>query len=142
MASGSEHLRPNLHAYLVAHSSPPDALLQDLITETAARFPANVVYQIGPEQGTFMTMLATLMGARQVVEVGTFTGYSSICLARGLADGGKLLCCDVSEEWTSLARAYWQKAGLADRIELRLAPALDTLRALPTGRRVDLAFID
>jgi caffeoyl-CoA O-methyltransferase len=101
-----------------------------------------VIFQIGPEQGTFMTMLAGLMGARQVVEVGTFTGYSSLCLARGLADGGKLLCCDVSEEWTALARAYWQKAGLADRIELRLGPALDTLRALPPGRWVDLAFID
>jgi caffeoyl-CoA O-methyltransferase len=142
MASGSEHLRPNLHEYLVAHSSPPDALLRDLIAETAERFPDRVIFQIGPEQGTFMTMLASLMGARQVVEVGTFTGYSSLCLARGLADGGKLLCCDVSEEWTALARAYWQKAGLAERIELRLAPALDTLRALPVGRWIDLAFID
>jgi caffeoyl-CoA O-methyltransferase len=142
MASGSEHLRPNLHAYLVAHASPPDALLQDLITETAERFPGNVIYQIGPEQGTFMTMLASLMGARQAIEVGTFTGYSSVCLARGLADGGKLICCDVSEEWTSLARTYWQKAGLADRIELRLGPALGTLRALPPGPAFDLAFID
>jgi caffeoyl-CoA O-methyltransferase len=142
MASGSDHLRPNLHAYLVAHSSPPDALLEDLISETAARFPRNVIYQIGPEQGTFMTMLASLMGARQAIEIGTFTGYSSICLARGLADGGKLICCDISEDFTSLARAYWQKAGLADRIELRLGPALDTLRALPAGAAFDLAFID
>ena len=142
MASGSEHLRPNLHEYLVAHSSPPDALLRDLIAETAERFPDRVIFQIGPEQGTFMTMLASLMGARQVVEVGTFTGYSSLCLARGLADGGKLLCCDVNAEWTTLARAYWQKAGLADRIELRLGPALGTLRALPTDRWIDLAFID
>ena len=133
---------PNLHEYLVAHSSPPDALLRDLIAETAEKFPDRVIFQIGPEQGTFMTMLAGLMGARQVVEVGTFTGYSSLCLARGLADGGKLLCCDVSEEWTTLARAYWQKAGLADRIELRLGPALATLRALPAGRWIDLAFID
>jgi caffeoyl-CoA O-methyltransferase len=142
MASGSEHLRPNLHAYLVAHSSPPDALLQDLITETAERFPGNVIYQIGPEQGTFMTMLASLMGARQAVEVGTFTGYSSVCLARGLADDGKLICCDIDADFTALARTYWQKAGLADRIELRLGPALDTLRALPAGRTLDLAFID
>ena len=88
MASGSEHLRPHLHAYLVAHSSPPDALLRGLIAETAERFPDRVVFQIGPEQGTFMTMLAGIMGARQVVEVGTFTGYSSICLARGLAQCG------------------------------------------------------
>jgi len=142
MASGSEHLRPNLHAYLVAHSSPPDALLQDLITETAERFPGNVIYQIGPEQGTFMSMLASLMGARQAVEVGTFTGYSSVCLARGLADGGKLICCDINEDFTALARTYWQKAGLADRIELRLGPAKDTLRALPADRTLDLAFID
>src|SRR5260370_31392830 len=77
MASGSEHLRPNLHAYLVAHSSPPDSLLRDLIAETAERFPDNVIYQIGPEQGTFMTMLASVMGAREAIEVGTFTGYSS-----------------------------------------------------------------
>jgi caffeoyl-CoA O-methyltransferase len=142
MASGSEHLRPNLHAYLVAHASPPDPLLRDLITETAERFPGNVIYQIGPEQGTFMTMLAGLMGARQAIEVGTFTGYSSVCLARGLADGGNLICCDINEDWTSLARAYWEKAGLADRIELRLGPALDTLRALPAGAQFDLAFID
>jgi caffeoyl-CoA O-methyltransferase len=142
MASGSEHLSPGLHDYLLAHSSPPDALLRDLITETAERFPGDVTFQIGPEQGTFMTMLTGVCGARQAVEVGTFTGYSSICLARGLADGGKLICCDVSEEWTSLARGYWQKAGLADRIELRLGPALDTLRALPPEPALDLAFID
>jgi caffeoyl-CoA O-methyltransferase len=142
MASGSEHLRPNLHAYLVAHSSPPDPLLRDLIAETAERFPGNVRYQIGPEQGTFMTMLTSLMGAREAIEIGTFTGYSSVCLARGLAEDGKLICCDVSEEWTSLARTYWQKAGLTDRIELRLGPALDTLRALPASASFDLAFID
>ncbi len=142
MASGSEHLRPNLHAYLVAHATPPDALLRDLITETAQRFPSNVIYQIGPEQGTFMTMLSTLAGARQAVEVGTFTGYSSICLARGLAPGGKLICCDINPEWTSLAREYWEKAGLAGRIELRLGPAIDTLRALPPEETLDLAFID
>jgi len=74
--------------------------------------------------------------------VGTFTGYSSICLARGLADGGRLLCCDVSEEWTSLARQYWEKAGMDDRIELRLGPGLDTLRALPAGPALDICFID
>ncbi len=142
MASGSEHLAPGLHDYLVAHSTPPDALLRDLIAETAERFPGHVVLQIGPEQGTFMTMLASLMGARRAIEVGTFTGYSSICLARGLAPGGKLICCDVNEEWTALARTYWQKAGLADRIDLRLGPALDTLRALPPGTSFDLAFID
>jgi caffeoyl-CoA O-methyltransferase len=142
MASGTEHLAPGLHDYLVSHSTPPDPLLAELIAETARRFPDRVIFQIGPEQGTFMTMLAGVLGARQAIEVGTFTGYSSICLARGLAPGGKLICCDVSEEWTSLARAYWQRAGLADRIELRLGPALGTLRALPAGPAFDLAFID
>lgn len=142
MSSGAEHLRPGLHEYLVAHSTPPDPLLSDLIGQTAERFPGQVVFQIGPEQGTFMTMLAELMGARQAIEIGTFTGYSSICLARGLASGGKLICCDVSEEWTTMARAYWEKAGVAGRIELRLRPALDTLRSLPEGEAFDLAFID
>src|SRR6185437_10758016 len=98
--------------------------------------------QIGPEQGRFMTLLAKLTGAMNAIEVGTFTGYSSICVARGLAEGGKLLCCDVSEEWTSVARKYWQRAGLADTIELRLGPAAETLAALPAGTTFDLAFID
>ena len=142
MASGSEHLSPGLSDYLAGHSTPPDALLRDLIAETAERFPDRVRMQIGREQGTFLTTLAGLMGARHAVEVGTFTGYSSICLARGMAADGRLICCDISEEWTSLARAYWQKAGLADRIDLRLGPALDTLRALPSAAALDLAFID
>ncbi len=142
MASVSEHLRPNLLPYLVAHSTPPDALLRDLITETAQRFPNQVRWQIGPEQGTFMTMLASLMNTQQTIEVGTFTGYSSLCLARGLAEGGRLICCDNSEEWTSVARAYWQKAGVSDRIELRLGPALETLRLLSDRPSFDLAFID
>jgi caffeoyl-CoA O-methyltransferase len=142
MASGAEHLAPGLHEYLLRHSTAPDALLRDLIAETAARFPDRARLQIGPEQGTFMTMLAGLMGARHAIEVGTFTGYSSICLARGMAGGGRLICCDISEEWTSLARTFWQKAGLADRIDLRLGPALDTLRALPSAAALDLAFID
>jgi caffeoyl-CoA O-methyltransferase len=142
MAYGIEHLAPGLHDYLLAHSTPPDGVLRDLIAETAERFPANAILQIGPEQGTFMTMLAGLMGARRVIEVGTFTGYSSICLARGLPDDGRLLCCDISDEWTSVARKYWERAGLSGKIELRLGPALDTVRALPRTPQFDLAFID
>jgi caffeoyl-CoA O-methyltransferase len=133
---------PGLHEYVVAHSSPADALLRDLIQETAQRFPDRVTLQIGPEQGTFMTLLSQTIAPRRAVEVGTFTGYSSICLARGLAEGGKLTCCDVNEDWTSLAREYWAKAGLADRIELRLGPAADTLRSLPREELLDLSFID
>jgi len=138
----SEQLSPELHDYLIAHSSPTDQVLTSLAEETQRRFPDRAKMQIGPEQGTFMTLVARLTGARRAIEIGTFTGYSSICIARGLTEGGQLTCCDVSEEWTSLARAYWQKAGLADRIELRLGPALATLRALPAEAAFDLAFID
>ena len=98
--------------------------------------------QIGDDQGQLLTMLARLIGARRAVEVGTFTGYSSMCIARGLAEGGSLLCCDVSAEWTDIGRRAWASAGLADRIDLQIAPALDTLRALPQAADIDLVFID
>jgi caffeoyl-CoA O-methyltransferase len=98
--------------------------------------------QIAPEQGAFMTLLTRLVGARSAVEVGTFTGYSAIAIARGLPDDGHLLCCDVSEEWTSVARDAWEEAGVASKIELVLGPAAETLRALPKAETIDLAFID
>src|SRR5258708_24616215 len=89
-----------------------------------------------------MTLPAQPTGARRAQEIGTFTGSSAICVARGLAEGGRLTCCDVSEEWTSVARKYWQRAGLADRIDLQLRPALETLRAMPATETFDIAFID
>ena len=98
--------------------------------------------QVAPEQGAFMTLVARLIGAKNAIEVGTFTGYSALCIARGLPEDGKLVCCDVSDEWTSIGRPYWEKAGVADRIDLRIAPAIETLRALPEERSFDLAFID
>jgi len=116
--------------------------LRELATETAERYPNEISLQVAPEMGTFLTLLTRVSRARSGLEVGTFTGYSSICIARGLGAGGRLLCCDVSEEWTSVARKYWEKAGLSDRIELRLGPALDTLRALPDDEAFDVAFID
>nr|WP_218902382.1 class I SAM-dependent methyltransferase [Streptomonospora nanhaiensis] len=128
--------------YLVAHGAPVDDVLGDLAEETARRYPDLTTMQIGPEQGTFMTLLAQIAGARDVVEVGTFTGYSSICLARGIPDDGTLLALDLSEEWTSVARRYWERAGVAHKVDLRLGPALETLRALPPGPAFDLAFID
>jgi len=134
-------LSPQLHDYIVAHSSPVDDVLRDLIAETQALGGVSGM-QVAPEQGEFMTILAKAIGARRAVEVGTFTGYSAICIARGLGEGGSLLCCDVSEEWTSIARRAWQRAGVADRITLRIAPALETLRSLPATPDVDLAFID
>lgn len=128
--------------YAVAHgSSPVDEILADLREETLKLGrPAGM--QVGPDQGQLLTMLTRLVEARRAVEVGTFTGYSSLCIARGLADDGTLLCCDVSEEWTALGRAAWARAGLADRIDLRIAPAMETLRALPADEPIDLVFID
>jgi caffeoyl-CoA O-methyltransferase len=134
-------LGADVHEYLVAHGTPPDAVQQELIRRTAELGGISMM-QIAPEQGAFMTMLTQLLEVRNAVEVGTFTGYSALCLARGLADGGRLLCCDVSEEWTSIAREAWDEAGVADRIELRIAPAIDTLRSLPAERTIDLAFVD
>jgi caffeoyl-CoA O-methyltransferase len=130
-----------VHDYTVAHGTPPDAVQESLITATAALGGVSRM-QIAPEQGAFMTLLARLVDARFAVEVGTFTGYSSICIARGLADGGRLLCCDVSEEWTAVARDHWTQAGVADRIELVIGPAADTLRARPADPPIDFAFID
>jgi caffeoyl-CoA O-methyltransferase len=127
--------------YLVAHGTPPDEAQSALITETAALGPVSGM-QISPEQGAFMTLLTRVLGVRLAVEVGTFTGYSALCIARGLADGGRLICCDVSDEWTAIGRPHWSAAGVAERIDLRIAPALDTLRSLPTEPIVDLAFID
>ena len=138
----SEQLSDALQEYVEAHSTPPDQILTELAEQTARMFGAQAGMQIGPEQGTFMTLLARLVGAARAVEVGTFTGYSAICVARGLTDGGRLLCCDISEEWTSVAREYWKRAGLDDRIELRLGPAAKTLRELPEGTTFDYAFID
>jgi caffeoyl-CoA O-methyltransferase len=131
-----------VRSYAVAHGSwRPDAVVRGLQAETAALGDVAGM-QIGDDEGQLLTMFARLTGARRAVEVGTFTGYSSLCIARGLAQGGSLLCCDVSEEWTEIGRRAWAAAGLADRIELRIGPALDTLKALPATADIDLVFID
>lgn len=140
-APKSWFLSPAVHAYLIEHGTPPDSVLEELELETRKVGPLAMM-QVAPEQGAFLTLLTRLVGARRAIEVGTFTGYSSICIARGLPADGHLLCCDVSDEWTSIARRFWEKAGVADRIELRIAPAAETLRALPETADVDLAFID
>jgi caffeoyl-CoA O-methyltransferase len=142
MTLRTEQISRHLNAYLTAHSSPPDAVLRELANETADLFPNETHLAIPPEQGTLMTLLTQLAGAASALEIGTFTGYSSICIARGLSGGGSLVCCDINEEWTSVARKYWEKAALEDRIELRLGPAIQTLRALPDEELFDLAFID
>jgi caffeoyl-CoA O-methyltransferase len=134
-------LTPELYDYLVAHNRRPDDVLRDLAAETERLGPISRM-QIAVEQGALLTFLGQLLRARRAVEVGTFTGYSAISIARGLGPGGRLLCCDVSEEWTAIARRAWTRAGLADRIELRIGPALDTVRALRASPPVDFAFID
>jgi caffeoyl-CoA O-methyltransferase len=133
---------PVVSDYLLAHCTPPDALLRELAAETARAFPGPAGMQVSHDEGELLTMLTRLVGARRAVEVGVFTGYSSICIARGMPADGHLLACDVSEQWTSVARRYWKRAGLEERIELRLRPALDTLRTLPAEPVLDLAFID
>jgi caffeoyl-CoA O-methyltransferase len=135
-------VNPALSDYLVAHSEPADDVLRDLAEETQRDLAGQSGMQISNDEGELLTMLVRLTGARQAVEVGTFTGYSSICIARGLPSDGHLLCCDVSEEYTSVARRYWDRAGVADKIELRIAPAVETLRRLPSEPYLDFAFID
>jgi caffeoyl-CoA O-methyltransferase len=135
-------LTPELHSYLVAHSGPPDELLERLAADTEAAAGGRAVMQIAPEQGALMALLCRAIGARRALELGTFTGYSAICIARALPADGLLVTCDVSEEWTRLARRYFDEAGLVDRIELRLGPALETLAELRGGEPFDFAFID
>ena len=142
MSRKSEGLSDELHAYLVAHGVSEDDVLRDLVAETEQALSDDADMQIAPEQGAFLTLLARLTKARFAVEVGTFTGYSSICLARGLPEGGRLVCFDSSEEYTAIARRYWERAGLSDRIELRLGDAADTLPTLADDPPIDLAFID
>ncbi|MDK1476230.1 O-methyltransferase [Streptomyces sp. 549] len=135
-------VNPQLDAYLLDHCTPADDVLRDLAEETRRLLPQHTSMQITQDEGAFLTLLVQLTGAELAVEVGTFTGYSALCIARGLAPGGQLVACDVSEEWTGIARRYWERAGVAGSIDLRIAPALDTLRALPTDEVIDFAFVD
>lgn len=141
MTTRSDFLAPAISEYLVAHAPPRDALLEELAEETS-RLGDPAGMQVGHDEAAFLAQLVRLSRARSAVEIGTFTGYSSICIARALPRGGRLLCCDVSAEWTAVARRYWRRAGLLDRIELRLAPALETLRSLSRERHLDYAFVD
>ena len=143
MSSRTIPMTDRLYDYLLKVSLREPPLLAALRAETAKLPMAGM--QISPEQGQFMALLAELIGARRAIEVGTFTGYSALCVAQALPHDGKLIACDISEEFTSVARRYWAKSGIADRIELRLAPALDTLKSLLAGGGAgsfDFAFID
>ena len=141
MPSKFTALTSELHGYLVEHGARQDDLLRRLAAETAELGGISIM-QVSPEQGALMSLLVRAIGARRALEMGTFTGYSAICIARGLPDDGLLVTCDVSEAWTGIARRYFEEAGLTERIDLRLGPALDTLRAMPADQPFDFAFID
>ena len=143
MARRSINLTDSLHEYLVASSVREPEILARLRAETAPMEMAGM--QISSEQGQFMRLLVELTGAKRVVEVGTFTGYSSLAVALSLPADGRIVACDVNREWTDIARRYWAEAGVAGKIDLRLAPARDTLDALIAAGeqdRYDFAFID
>ncbi|MGH8957398.1 MAG: O-methyltransferase [Acidimicrobiia bacterium] len=131
----------DLFNYIVSHSST-DQIYERIRRDTLRYSEPQAGMQIGADQFALLTLLTRLVGARFAIEVGTFTGSSAAAIAKGLVDGGRLLCCDVSEEWTSIARRHWEEAGLSDRIELRVAPAMDTIAALPASQSLDLVFLD
>jgi caffeoyl-CoA O-methyltransferase len=133
---------PAVAQYVADRTAPPDAVLEALIARTREVTGDRSVMQVSPSQGALLTLLTRAVGAQRALEVGTFTGYSSICIARGLVEGGHLLCCDVNEDYTAIARQAWADAGVDDRIELRIAPALETLAALPAENQFDVVFID
>ena len=134
---------PELYDYLISASSRESALNKELREATAKLPDARI--QITPEQGQFMALLAKLIEAKRALEIGVYTGYSAWCVAEALDEGGNLIACDVSVEWTSIAREFWEKAGVAEKIDLRIAPALETLASLEADGRggvFDFAFID
>lgn len=141
MSPRSFLLDEDLWRYVVDHSLKVDPVLARL-TERTQELGGPAGMQIGPDQQAFLSMLTRFAGVTNAVEVGTFTGTSALCLARGLAPGGRLVCCDVNEAWTAIAREAWAEAGVDDSIDLRLGPAAETLAAMAPDPVVDLAFID
>lgn len=143
MSNRTLNLDERLYAYLLQHSLRETDTMQRLREVTAQQEWSQM--QIAPEQGQFMALLVELLGAKRIIEVGTYTGYSALCMAQALPEDGQLICCDVSEEWTSIGQDFWQQAGVAERIQLHIAPALDTLQQLleqGEAGQFDMAFID
>jgi caffeoyl-CoA O-methyltransferase len=141
MAEKNRSVTEALYQYAIAHGHNRDPLLLELEAETASLGPIARM-QISREQGTLLSILTRAINARSAVEVGTFTGYSSIVIARALPPDGRLLCCDVSEEYTAIARRFWNKAGVSDKITLKIGPGLATLSSLPIDYSIDIGFID
>ena len=134
-------LNDRLHAYLVEHGARQDEVLRQVERETAAMGEIAVM-QIAPDQGALMTLLCRMLEAREAIELGTFTGYSAICIARGLAPAGRLIACEIDEGYAEIAARNFERAGVAERIELRIGPAIETLRSLPERELFDFGFID
>jgi predicted O-methyltransferase YrrM len=143
MSNRTTPIDARLHGYLLEHSLRESDVKRRLREVTASLEQSGM--QIAPEQGQFMALLVELIGARRIVEIGTFTGYSALCMAEAMPADGTLICCDLSEEWTGIARGFWREAGVEERIDLRLGPALETLDALLAQGgegQFDMAFID
>jgi len=144
MSNKTTLLVDSLYDYFLANSLREPEVLAALRAETARLPMANM--QIAPEQGQFMAFLVELIGAKRAIEIGTFTGYSALCVALAMPPGGRIICCDISEEWTKIGKRYWAEAGVAEKIDLRLAPANKTLDALLLAQSrqesIDFAFID
>lgn len=141
MTSHIAFIDPAVAGYLAAHSSPPSEIEQRLIDHTQTEVRAAAM-QIGFPQARFMALLTRVMQPKTVVEIGVFTGYSALVVAQELGADARLIACDVSEDWTAIGKPYWEEAGVADRIDLRIAPAAETLASLALNMQVDLAFID
>jgi predicted O-methyltransferase YrrM len=141
MRSKYLQLTPELYEYMLAHGARQDELLAEVERETEA-LGGIAKMQIGPDEGALLALLARTVGVRFAVEVGTFTGYSAICVGRALPDDGRLLCCEISEDWAATAQANIERAGLDQKVEIRVAPAIDTLRSLTGDPPVDFAFVD
>jgi len=134
-------MTPELYEHILSRGARQDDLLAEIERDTEA-LGGIAKMQIGPDEGALLALLARTVDARFAVEVGTFTGYSAICVGRALPDGGRLLCCEISEDWAATARANVERAGLSDRVEIRVAPAIETLRGLSADPPVDFAFVD
>ncbi|GAB7033774.1 class I SAM-dependent methyltransferase [Streptomyces platensis subsp. malvinus] len=140
--SKSTPITAEMYDYVLAHNPQLNPAQREIVELTHQKFPDAAAMQSAEEQGALLAFLVRLIGARQVVEVGTFTGFSALSMAQALPADGTLIACDISEEWTAYGQEAWARAGVADRIDLRIAPALETLRAMPSEPHIDLAYLD
>ncbi|MCJ1677517.1 O-methyltransferase [Streptomyces sp. APSN-46.1] len=138
----STKITDELYQYMLDHNPPLDMYQRGLVETTYAKFPDAAGMQSAEEQGPLLAFLVRLTGARHIVEVGTFTGFSSLSMAQALPADGRVITCDISDEWTAYGRWAWEAAGVSDRVDLRIGPALDTLRAMPAEPHIDMAYID